>query len=257
MHLKRSIALVALSAGLVAAAPAAAHGGGGDHGQRGHARADVPKRVATRVRRAERALDRASAYVEDGDNGSATKALTAVDRNLAKALKAAQRRISAEADNGPDAAAAVAQADDDVISEIAGLFDGPVDSSLESPLNDTLNGAIDGRDALVASIAALSDPSDYADVLDRIDSDVSDEIDGIDEALADDDLSDAAKADLQAARDKLTATQTTVQGLVDQVGASDSSSDASDDTSGDGDCPGHHGNGDSSSAAGARHGGRV
>src|SRR4051812_25482752 len=112
MHLKRSIALVALSAGLVAAAPAAAHGGGGgDHGQRSHARADAPKRVATRVKRAERALDRATGYVEDGNADSATKALAAVDRNLAKALKAAQRRVSAEADNGPDAASLVAKAD--------------------------------------------------------------------------------------------------------------------------------------------------
>jgi hypothetical protein len=252
MHLKRTIALVALSAGLVAAAPAAAQGG--HHGQRA---GKASKRVATKVRRAERALDRASGYVDDGNNSGATKALAAVDRNLALALKAAQRRMDAGATNGPGSASAVARAEDDVISEVSGLFDGPVDSSLEGPLNDTLNGAIDGRDVLVASIAALSadDQANYARVLDQIDSDVADEIDGIDEALTDDDLSDAAKADLQAARDKLTATQSTVEAL-----GGSSTADAADESSGDGsDCHGHgQGSGaDDSSAQGSRRGGRV
>jgi hypothetical protein len=69
MHLKRSIGLMALSLGLVAAGPAAAQPGGG-HGHGAHAGrggGDVPSRVAKRVKRAERALDRASGYADDGN----------------------------------------------------------------------------------------------------------------------------------------------------------------------------------------------
>jgi hypothetical protein len=240
MHLKGTIALMALSAGLVAAAPAAAQPGGHHHGQGASAGGgDVPSRVARRVKRAERALDRASAYADDGNDAAAASALNAVDRNLAAALKAAKKRVTASADNGPDAAGAVAGAQHDVITEVSGLFDGA--DALVGDLNDSLNAAIDGRDDLIATIAALStdDQQDYVDVLQRIDNDVSDEIDGIDEALADDTLTAEAQSDLTAARDKLTATQTAVQGLLSGLDTS-SAQDASDDGPGGGGCDGHH-----------------
>src|SRR3954447_772004 len=192
MHLKRTIGLTALSLRLVAAGPAAAQPGAhqGHGAQAGRGGGDVPSRVAKRVKRAERALDRASGYADDGNDTSAASALNAVDKNLAAALKAANKRVAAAADNGPDAAGAVAGAQHDVITEVSGLFDGA--DALVGDLNDSLNGAIDGRDSLVAAIAALSadDQQDYVRVLEAIDSDVSDEIDGIDEALSDDTLTD-------------------------------------------------------------------
>jgi hypothetical protein len=239
MHLKSTIGLMALSAGLVAAAPAGAQSGH-HHGQgAGSGGGDVPSRVAKRVKRAERALDRASGYADDGNEASATSSLGAVRKNLAAAVKAANKRVAAAADNGPDAAGAAAGAQHDVITEVSGLFDGA--DGLVDPLNTTLNGAIDGRDSLVAAIAALSadDQQAYVDVLDGIDSDVTDEIDGIDQALSDDTLTDAAKADLTAARDKLTATKTAVEGLLANLDTSNTT--AADDGSGDGSCAGHHG----------------
>jgi hypothetical protein len=237
MHLKRTIGLMALSAGLVAAAPAGAQQAG-HHGHRaGAGGGNVPSRVANRVKRAERALDRASGYADDGNDTSAASALNSVDKNLAAALKAANKRVTAATDNGPDAAGAVAGAQHDAITEVSGLFDGA--DALVGDLNDTLNAAIDGRDSLVSAIAALSaaDQQGYVDVLSRIDSDVTDEIDGIDGALADDTLTAGAKADLNAARDKLTATQTAVQGLLSGLDTSGSASD--EYGSGGRDCPGH------------------
>src|SRR4051812_49573875 len=100
MHLKRTIALLALAVGLVAAGPAAAQSGG----HRAHARSDVPSRVANRVKRAEKALDRATGYAEDGNDSSAVTALGSVSKNLAAAEKSAKRRGGAGADNGADAA---------------------------------------------------------------------------------------------------------------------------------------------------------
>jgi hypothetical protein len=240
MHLKRTIGLMALSAGLVAAAPAGAQQG--DHHRGHHAGpggGDVPSRVAKRVKRAERALDRASGYADDGNEASAGSALNGVDKNLAAALKAANKRVAAASDNGPAAAGAVARAQHAVISEVSGLFDGA--DALAGELNDTLTKAIDGRDSLVAAIAGLSaeDQQDYADVLSRIDSDVADEIEGIDEALSDDTLSGDAKADLTAARDKLAATQTAVQGLLSGLDTSEAAED--EDSGPRGDCGGRRG----------------
>src|SRR3954471_8465661 len=174
MHLKRTIGLMALSLGLVAAGPAGAQGPGGHHGhgaQAGRGGGDVPSRVAKRVKRAERALDRASGYADDGNDTAAASSLGGVRKNLAAALKAAGKRVAAAADDGPDAAGAVAGAQHDVITEVSGLFDGA--DALAGDLNDSLTAAIDGRDSLVASIAALpsDDQQDYVDALSEIDSD--------------------------------------------------------------------------------------
>src|SRR4051812_20819864 len=110
MHLKRTIGLMALSLGLVAAGPAGAQPGGHPgHGHGAHAGrgGGVPSRVAKRVKRAERALDRASGYADDGNDTGAASSLGGVRKNLAAALKAANKRVAAAADNGPDAAGAV------------------------------------------------------------------------------------------------------------------------------------------------------
>src|SRR3954447_5819971 len=244
MHLKRTIGLTALSLRLVAAGPAAAQPGAhhGHGAQAGRGGGDVPSRVAKRVKRAERALARASGYADDGNDAAAASSLGGVRKNLAAASKAAGKRVAAAADNGPDAAGAVSGAQHDAITEVSGLFDGA--GALVGDLDTTLNAAIDGRDSLVATIGALStaDQQDYVDVLQRIDSDVSDEIDGIDEALSDDTLTNDAKDDLTAARAKLVATQTAVQGLLSRLDTSDSASaDARDDNGPRGDCDGHRG----------------
>src|SRR3954449_5859644 len=136
MHLKRTIGLMALSIGLVAAAPAGAQSGPHHHGQSaGSGGGDVPSRVAKRVKRAERALDRASGYADNGNDTAAASSLGAVRKNLAAATKAAGKRVAAAADNGPDAAGAVSRTDDDVITDVSGLFDGA--DALAGDLNTT------------------------------------------------------------------------------------------------------------------------
>jgi hypothetical protein len=247
MHLKKMAALAALSVGLVAAGPASAQGGHG-HGHGAHGQ-KVPSRVAQPIKRAERALDRASGYADDGNDASAITALTAVNKNLARAEKAAKRRVANGATTGPVSASAVARAEDDVVAGSSDMFDGASDS-LVTALNGTLNAGIDDRDDLVAAIGALStdDQQDYVDVLSQIDSDVSDEIDGIDESLSDDTLTSEAQDDLTAAKTKLQATQTAVQALLANLDTS--SSDVSDSqAAGDGDCPGHNGDSSSSSSS--------
>src|SRR4051812_49575234 len=127
MHLKRTIGLMALSLGLVAAGPAAAQPGGHHHGHgadAGRGGGDVPSRVANRVKRAERARDRASGYADDGNDTAAASSLGGVRKRLAAALKAANNRFAPAADSGPDAAGVVAGAQHDVITEVSGLFDG-------------------------------------------------------------------------------------------------------------------------------------
>src|SRR3954462_15011940 len=127
MHLKRTIGLMALSLGLVAAGPAAAQPGGHHHGHgadAGRGGGDVPSRGAKRVKRGERALDRASGYADDGNDTAAAASLGGVRKNLAAAVKAVGKRVAAATDNGPDAAGAVARTDDDVITDVSGLFDG-------------------------------------------------------------------------------------------------------------------------------------
>jgi hypothetical protein len=241
MHLKNTIALAALSAGLVAAAPASAQSG--THGAGASASGgNVPSRVANRLKRAEKALDRASAYADDGNTTSAEAALGAVRNNLAAAEKRTNKKIAAGAGNGPDAAGAVASVEDDVIGQTTDLFDG-ADGTLVAAIDQTLNAGVDGRDSMVAAIGALStaDQQNYVDVLESIDSDVTDELSSIDDALADDKLTPDAQADLTADRAKLVATQTAVQALLAGLDTSGTSAADTADASGTGACDGHRG----------------
>jgi len=239
MQIRRTLTAVLLGASLVAAVPAVASAGPGHHGRGGDQagasfdRSEVPSRIASRIKRAERALDRASDAVDDGNATGAASALKGVRSNLAAAEKAAKRR--AATDNGPDAFFVVARTENKVIEEVVSLYDGADDATVAA-LTETLNTAIDGRNALIAAIPADSQ-SDYSFVYDRVNDDVAGEIGAIDEALSDDTLSDTAKADLNAARAKLVATQSVVQPLA----AGSSQTVAGDDsTSGEArgeDCP--------------------
>lgn len=219
MHLRRTLTTALLGASLVAAAPAVATAGPGHRGgderrgsAQGYDRSELPSRIASRLGRAQRALDRATNAVDDGNATAAASALKGVRTNLTAAAKSAKRRASS--DNGPHAFYAVAAGQHRAIGEIVSLYDGADDATVAA-LTETLNSAIDGRDDLVASIAALpaDDQGSYEFVLDRIGDDVAGEIEAIDEALADDTLSADARAALTDARAKLVATQTTVQGL--------------------------------------------
>ena len=262
MKLRITMLLAVLALGLAAAGPVSARGGDGDrpYAGSGFDRSDVPARVASRVKRANRALDRAEDYADDSNASSAASALGAVRRNLAAALKTANRKIGAGSEKGPGAAFAVASAQDKVIDGTVALFDG-ADDALVSEIAQTLDAAITGRDDLVAAIGALSadDQQDYYEVLSRIDEDVTDEIESIDDALADDTLSADAQAALQSAREKLVASQSAVQALL-ATQEDGSTTSLSDDEDGDrGDCGGRHGEpGDGDTATGSsRFGARV
>ena len=58
----------------------------------------MPSRIQSKVDRAERALDRAIERADDGNAEGAVRQLAVVRRNLAAALKGAQRRSTAGSD---------------------------------------------------------------------------------------------------------------------------------------------------------------
>jgi hypothetical protein len=185
--------------------------------------------VKTRVKRTERALARAEDRIDDGDD--AGPALTAVRRNLAAALKSAKRRVGSE--KGPASVWWVARTQNHVVESTVSLFDG-ASGQLVLDLTDTLDTAIDGRDEL---IAAAGDDEDYTDVLAAIEADVAGEIEAIDEALEDDMLTSESQAALEAAREKLVATQESVAGSSASAEDEEESEDEDDEPAED--CPEH------------------
>ena len=87
----------------------------------------------------------------------------------------------------------------------AALYDGQTGDAVTA-ITTTLKAALDGRDAIVAAINAMTDKSGYARVLAAINDDATDEADDIADALADDELTDEAKAALNAAATQVAAT---------------------------------------------------
>jgi len=225
MYPKRSLALLALMCGLIWAAPATA---GHGHRAQGHpdleagGEGDVPSRIAKRLARAERALGRAEDKVDDEDATGAAKTLRSVRKNLGAALKSARRRVTSGNEYGPDSIGAVFDTQHEVIETTSGLFDG-ADGEIVDSISDALNAGIEGRDSGIAAIAALSedDRADYDWVLESVLDDVTSEIEAIDEALADDTLTDEGRAALEQAKTKLEATKTTVEALVPDAEAGD------------------------------------
>ena len=224
MHVRSALTAGALGLALTTAAPAVAHpggdGGGGHHrGGHGGRYADVPARIANRLRRAESALSRAEEKADDGDSAGAVASLTAARRNLASAAKSAKKR--AGQDDGPDSMAAVASVQHDVVDETSQLFDG-LDGSVVDALATTLKSALDGRDDIVASATG----EDYYELYESVDSDAGDEGDAIAEALSDDELTSAAKSALTDAATQLKATQTKAAALAEASDTSDAEDDA-------------------------------
>ncbi len=202
--------------------------------------ADVPARVALRIRRAERALARASDHATDGESAAAITALTVVRSSLESALKSAAKHSGDK--YGPGSFGAVARAQDDVAQGAADLLDGAGDD-LTAALATTLKAALDGHDTIVADVGALSadDQADYAEVLDAIAGEAGDEADAFTEGVSDDTLTDAGKSAEQDAATQATATAAAAQKLYDALDLS--AADASGDGPGGGDCPGGGGPG--------------
>lgn len=236
MPLSTKARAVAVAAVLAAAAPAPALAqAGGHHGDRAGRDGSVPARVASKVRAAERALERAQAKADDSDSAGAATSLGTARRNLASALKAAQRRVVANGTQGPGSAGAVSGADDDAVDGTVDLLDG-ADDALSGASITTLDAAIANRDEILKAIAALGtdDQADYSRVLARIEAAIADEKDNIDESLADDTLTDEAKAGLQDALTRLAASQASVDALQASSGdASTSDSTSSEDVADD------------------------
>ena len=163
------------------------------------AKSTSSSRVQVKLRAAERALDRAAENAQDGNAAAAVTQLAAVRRNLASAQKTTLRKLT------PQTAGAVARAQGHVVSGTAAMFDGLTGDPVAATAT-TLKAALDGRDALAAAINALSDKSGYARVLSLINDDATGEADDIADTLADDELTDEAKAALQAAATQVAAT---------------------------------------------------
>ncbi|WP_028068086.1 hypothetical protein [Solirubrobacter soli] len=160
------------------------------------AHASTSSRIDVKLRAADRALDRASAG-EDVATSLAT-----VRRNVASARKTALRKPT------PESLGRVARFDGVVVSTTVALFDGQTGADVTATAT-TLKASLDGRDAIVAAINALSDKSDYARVLAAINGDATGEADDIADALADDELTDEAKTALNAAATQAAATAAT------------------------------------------------
>ncbi len=215
-------------------------------GDRGHRRGDVPSRIANKLRSAERAMQRAQEHADDAEPDASVAALAAVRRHLASATKSVGRRVSSAGNpGGPAAAAALARTQGDIVEGTVGLFDGAPDSIVAADA-ETLKAALDGRDALVAGIAALTDHSGYGRALKTIARDAAGEAQDIAETLTDDTLTDGAKAALTAAQTQVTATAAAARAAAGTSGAPSGSGTpgSSDDVAHDGsdagasrDCP--------------------
>jgi hypothetical protein len=222
------------------------HHGGGDREARGGAsfdRQDVPSRVSSRLKRASRALEKAEERVDDGETAGAISSLSSVRKNLASAQKSGNKRVTANADDGPASAWALASAQHRIVDATAALFDGATESTLVGAIEETLDAALTGRDATVDAIGALpvADQEDYEPVLERIDEQIGDEVEAIDEALSDDTLTPEATTALNEAKTQAQATQTKVRALLTALGSSSTSASQvageDGDAAGRRDCP--------------------
>ena len=194
------------------------------------ASADVPSRIASKLHRAEKALDRAQSRADDGNTEAAIKQLTAVRRSLAAAQRAAERRTSSAAANGPDADAAVVETQHAVVIGTVDILDGAT-GDLAAAAIATLDAGLDGRDALLAAVDGLEDADEaaYGDVWGIVASDTDDEVETIADSLSDDELTDEAKTALQSGSEQASAAGTAADVKVATFGSSDEGEDAGDE----------------------------
>jgi hypothetical protein len=168
----------------------------------------LPSRVANAIQRAELSLSAAEQAVDTGDTAKAALALKAVRANVARADRAARKQMNAvpadpeaETTPGPDSVIAVLTLEHEVITTLAGLFDGKAGATVDA-VSPNLFGTMNIRDALVDAVIAL-DPegagAPYADGMPDIVPDFDDEVANLQEALSDDTLSTGGRKVLTAA----------------------------------------------------------
>lgn len=225
MSITRKAGVLALAAGLAAGVPSAAQAR-----DRGDA-VKAPTRIASKLKSAERALARAQDRADDGETAGAVTSLTATRRHLSSAAKSALKRIAADSSTGEVSAGAVARTDHRIVGGTAAMLDG-AGETVVTAATTTMDAALDGRDSVVAKIAALGadDQSDYADVLDRIVTNTEDELDELAETAADDELTPEAVSALGDAARQVAATKAAAEALLGAVEGADA--DESDDDAG-------------------------
>lgn len=204
-----TLALGLCAAGLPSAASAAGRGGG-ERAQDG-----VSSRVQTKLRSVSRGLDRAEGYVEDGDATKAASSLASVRRSLASAQRTTLRKVTADSDGAEANSVAVERAEHAVVATTASLYDGQ-SGDVVTALSTTLDAALDGRDALLAGVGALTD--EQAEEYDRYQAkvlrDVAAETEDVADATSDDELTSEATAALAEATTRLAAQKTAADALV-------------------------------------------
>lgn len=231
MRALRSLAPLGLVLGLVFTSFGAAQSGG-DVGHRasalvptgGSPGADdetaLPSRISASLRRAQNALERAEAHVDDRELRKALVSLGAVRANVARAHRAAARQMTAKVDEeaesspGPDSVIAVLTLEQTVSEGVAGLFDSRT-GSVVGALNLTLSTTHAYRDRMLKAVTAL-DPegggADFSDgMADTVDA-YSDEVENLTEALRDDRLSPAGRVALERGLARVRATAARVSG---------------------------------------------
>jgi hypothetical protein len=173
-----------------------------------------------------KAVDRAKERLDDGETAKAAAQLAAARRALASAQKAAVRRLAQP--NGPASAGVLLRAHGEIAGDLAGLFDDQQGDAVDA-LAQTLAFTGDQRDALVAAIAALEDSAEapYARLLGAAAGAIEEEIAGYDDTLADDTLTDPAKAAITAAKARAAATKSAMAARAGALGtAAPSGADA-------------------------------
>jgi len=180
----------------------------------------LPGRLASALRRTQRALDNAEDHIDEGEYAQSVKSLRAVRRNMYRADKSARRQMNAvidpesedETTAGPDSVIAVLAMDSAIVQSVSGLFDtnskGVVDG-----LTHALYRTMDARDRLLDAVIAL-DPegagADYSDGMSDTVDGYTDEVATLTEALADDTLSAGGQRVLRPALTQAQATQAKV-----------------------------------------------
>lgn len=215
---------IAAVAALGASGTAAAQGSG-DGDKPAREADDVPARVSVKLRRTVRALNRATDYLDDGETAKAQSAFAAVRRNLTSATSRTERRIAGASDSATACAEAVAKVSHRVIDETVASLDGLTGDAVGS-VTATFENAIENRDRVVAAIVgtapaaasiaqnesapppAENEPvGDYQDALTIIVRGAKGEIGDVEETIAEDALTPAAKSALENALIALRATK--------------------------------------------------
>lgn len=228
----RTIGLLAVAsvvAMLALSGPAVAQGDGGGHEGDGRAD-DVPARIAVKLRRALRAMDRAGDHIDDGEYDKAVRSLTSVRRNLATAVARTNHRVGNGADSAPAAAHSVAVTVNKIVEQTVAEMDG-ASGDLDDALAATLDAAVDGRASVVSAIGGVSSAvhsaqgdgeyerpkSSYERALMRIVNDAKSELTDIDESLDEDQLTAKTRAALETATGEITDTKKAAKEILDSA----------------------------------------